>query len=329
MAKHAGIVALLAAAIPQLAVADHFIWETEWEDVSLVEPDIHVQWGVDWDSSFVATTNRTLLCHTPESPSSPTNFWTLSEFQATSLEFKLLGIGDGSWEDGKGWLSPRWLPVNAQLKIWRAGQTVSFGISASDIPLATFGDWNVADDGSPAAKAAFVATRKATSPVTETEIRAAKLSEARAWYEQRWRSQHAVCLLVDTNQVGMAHVFSPEPWKEGSIAVSNTVMLGTGTMAIDRLLFPAEPFDPSSVLFYNNAPELLVKAERKPGAISGCAFIGEQVPPWCIWLADCGLTDAELSQWPDKIVQFAFEQHIRPDDPNILKRFQSTLFLMR
>ena len=201
----------------------------------------------------------------------------------------LLGIGEGGWTDERGWDTPTWISSRPDSIRARPRTGEVFVEGMATLPLTVFGLWETDPTGQAAG------------------------ADMLTWYTNQWSGQKAVNFLIDKS-TGKAYIFSSVP--------GGTSPIGLRALSIDELYIPELYSGTYPPREYNNA-NVFVKDS------AGKAYRGAQVPPWCIWLADCELTNDELSQWPDYIVQFAFRERIRPDDPTLKHRFDSTLFIMR
>lgn len=265
---------------------------------------IHLQWRIDPspDPSGNSFWNGTALYENEGDLDVPIRASFFTNETAMSWSVGLLFIGTNAWVDGIGWTDVSWLDtspyildaeVDSAYYLWlRQNGAPNGGIA---LPINLFGDFS-----------------------SQTQINAKR----KAYYLSRWASHFAVIVFREP-ALGRAHVLSETPglaeYCLDSSDVHSSSVVGLFSLGIfkDSLKSPDGTILPSSQ-YYNSVRLIVSTPSRK-------VYIGPQIPPYCIWMADFGLTREELAQYPATRVQAAFEARVHPSD----KSLDATLLLLQ
>ena len=226
----------------------------------------------------------------------------------------LLEVGEGSWRDGRGWLTPTWLDVSPYIrdtavkepgtyvkipKVWI--QESGAPNNPFYLPVNRFGDWHDL-------------TAEQRSLISQPD-----------YYTNVW-ARHKAVIVVRDKVSGRAHALCETPGLENTVITATDIAEGKVASMLS-MIFPygvsaPDPYNPPSSILSNKLPLIVSTPSKK-------IYIGAEIPPWCIWIADFGLSDAYLATLPKWQVDAAFERRVHPEDPSFLRAIRSTLFMMR
>lgn len=229
--------------------------------------------------------NKTVLYERVDGVDSPMS---VQDFTNEWIAAVLL-VGDGGWDENHGWVNARWISKTPKSTEGVSpnfeNENLVWVFGKTDLPLTIFGDWEQDDSG------------------------AAAESDMKEWYIQKWRSMFAANVVLDKT-TGEAFCYSDQP--------GGSAIVGCDSLQIDSLWSSKFGDGGHPPIRYNNAIAIVRTPSRK-------VYIGPQIPPYCIWMADFGLTREELAQYPASRVQAAFEARVHPSD----KSLDATLLLLQ
>ena len=268
-----------------------------WDDSTFVT----ISWGINPVSGHAPPAAQSNLLNRQTALYHSTNgidyAFSLETFTNT-WSIALLDAGEGEWLDDLGWIQSQWFDSSPML--WNASETGElYVLGKVTRPVNALGDWS------------------ALAPERQRQ------TTMFAHYTNLWAS-HRTATLVRNLRTGKTHALIGEPGLTNEVVTANgTVPLpalcGYSPMTIIDLLWPSTNFGyPSDTRTYNYVDLVVSTPSRK-------VYIGPQIPPYCIWMADFGLTREELAQYPASRVQAAFEARVHPSD----KSLDATLLLLQ
>lgn len=278
------------------------------------ELEISLSWGIN-----ASNTGTALYAETADGGETP---FDAAAFEAGpsggTRRFALLCAGDGAWIDGEGWTSTQWLDTEPRTRddpnglIWvRECRTGFF------FPVTFFGAWDDLPEEVRAARLAEAKADKNKGASVDAEDWAKKV-----FYEVTWRSRLAVAVVAERPSHD-AWALAEAPGLSAFELGSAEAPLGTAA-GVSPLEIASQVWYP--VIFGSGIPPNPRNlANIRVSTPSGKAYIGAKLPRKCVWMADFGLSRADLAQYPASIVRRAVEAWLPPDDPSL----QSTVFMLR
>ncbi len=281
-------------------------------DTSDSDWTIQLQWGI-WpaEDDFGRWNGTVLLDANDDSPILASLFTNSTE---QSWSMGLLEVGEGSWRDGRGWLTPTWLDASPYIKDALVKEPGTFAkipkvwiqeTGAPDkpfrLPINRFGDWHDL-------------TAEQRNATSQTE-----------YYTDVW-SRHKAVIVMRSKGTRRVHVLCETPGRENAMIVEEDIAAGS-VASLFSMSFPngisaPDPHNTAPAWLVNSLPLVVSTPSKK-------IYIGAEIPPWCIWKADFQLADAYLDSLPKWQVDAAFERRVHPEDPAFLRSIRSTLFMMR
>ena len=268
---------------------------------------VNLQWAMAPypDTSGGAFWNGTALYEMQDGSDVPiqASFFTNGTDQAWSVG--LMSVGTGAWSDKTGWMDVSWIDTCPYIRdtktdlgqcVWIRQNGAPLEI-AMPIPINFFGDWHDLS--------------------SQEQARVSRND----YYLSTWATNQAMIVFRDL-ATGMAHALSETPGHEEAV-LSSCDILDSKVSGLFSMSFVGEslwpPGSSGTAPLIRNLVQLVVSTPSRK------VYIGPQIPPYCIWMADFGLTREELAQYPATRVQAAFAARVHPSD----KSLDATLLLLQ
>lgn len=255
---------------------------------------VNVAWGIfPFADSTLSLWNGTALFLTDGDSEFPVSANYFTNTVSTSCSIGLLGVGSGEWNDGTGWLVSRWIDTNPYIIDASSGNVWIRQNGAPNLnlqfPINLFGDWH------------------SLSPEGQSSTN--RLS----YYLSEWVSRRVVIVLRD-NITGQAHVLSKIAGLTDS-QLSSSDFLGDDISGLFQMSFVYNSLWPPEGIERQPVPQIYNSIVLVVSTPSKRVYIGPQIPPYCIWMADYELTQEYLATLPQGQVEAAFGLRKHPMDP--------------
>lgn len=258
---------------------------------------IQLLWGIWPDAETFGRWNGTVLLDAKGDTPILADMFTNSTAEAWSIG--LLEVEEGAWQDGRGWLTPAWLdtsPCIMDVALKEPGTSVR-------IPKV----W-IQESGAPDTKFSLSINRFGDWHDLTAEQR--NLTNQVEYYTDVWARHKAVIVMRD-KAARRTHSLSETPGLEDTMVTENDIAAGSVASLFSMAFFGGisapDPHNPPPQLA-NNLPLVISTPSKK-------VYIGPQIPPYCIWMADYELTQEYLATLPQGQVEAAFGLRKHPMDP--------------